>query len=302
MTAESTGAALSLCASTERPAPVLALVIPCFNEATVLAGTAPLLLDALARLVTAGSAAPESYLVLVDDGSVDDTWATIGALAAADRRVRGVRLSRNCGQQAALMAGLDEVRGACDAAVTLDADGQDDPAALAEMVETTCCVERAESGRVELPVDELVVGDVVHLSSGDLVPADLRLIFSRDLFVSQSALTGESESVEKHRELSAGDAASASVTDLDDLAFLGSSVISGAATGVVVATGAATLMGEAASGLTAAVYAGESLAASVEFACALVRHAMQITPDQPDYQVRGVSFESVLGDVTALLS
>ena len=56
-----------------------------------------------------------------------------------------------------------------------------------------------------------------------------------------------------------------------------------------------------ASGLTAAVYAGESLAASVEFACALVRHAMQITPDQPDYQVRGVSFESVLGDVTALL-
>ena len=56
-----------------------------------------------------------------------------------------------------------------------------------------------------------------------------------------------------------------------------------------------------ASGLTAAVYAGESLSASVEFACALVRHAMQITPDQPDYQVRGVSFESVLGDVTALL-
>ena len=57
-----------------------------------------------------------------------------------------------------------------------------------------------------------------------------------------------------------------------------------------------------ASGLTAAVYAGESLSASVEFACALVRHAMQITPDQPDYQVRGVSFESVLGDVTALLA
>lgn len=57
-----------------------------------------------------------------------------------------------------------------------------------------------------------------------------------------------------------------------------------------------------ASALTAAIYAGESLAASVEFACALVRHAMQITPDQPDYQVRGVSFESVLGDVTALLA
>ena len=122
-------------------------------------------------------------------------------------------------------------------------------AALAEMVETTCCVERAGLGRVELPVDELVVGDVVRLSSGDLVPADLRLTFGRDLFVSQSALTGESESVEKRRDLSAH---VASVTDLDDLVFLGSSVISGTATGVVVATGAATLMGEAASGLAPA--------------------------------------------------
>ena len=125
-------------------------------------------------------------------------------------------------------------------------------AALAEMVETTCCVERAGLGRVELPVDELVVGDVVHLSSGDLVPADLRLIFSRDLFVSQSALTGESESVEKRRELSAEAAPNVPVTDLDDLVFLGSSVISGTATGVVVATGASTLMGEAASGIASA--------------------------------------------------
>ena len=57
-----------------------------------------------------------------------------------------------------------------------------------------------------------------------------------------------------------------------------------------------------ASGLTAAIYAGESLLSAVEFAGGLVRHAMEITPAQPDYQVRGVSFESVLGDVTALLS
>ena len=57
-----------------------------------------------------------------------------------------------------------------------------------------------------------------------------------------------------------------------------------------------------ASGLTAAIYAGESLLSAVEFAGSLVRHAMEITPEQPDYQVRGVSFESVLGDVTALLS
>ena len=57
-----------------------------------------------------------------------------------------------------------------------------------------------------------------------------------------------------------------------------------------------------ASGLTAASYAGESLLSAVEFAGSLVRHAMEITPEQPDYQVRGVSFESVLGDVTALLA
>ena len=57
-----------------------------------------------------------------------------------------------------------------------------------------------------------------------------------------------------------------------------------------------------ASGLTAAIYAGKNLLSAVEFAGSLVRHAMEITPDQPDYQVRGVSFESVLGDVTALLA
>ena len=57
-----------------------------------------------------------------------------------------------------------------------------------------------------------------------------------------------------------------------------------------------------ASGLTAAIYAGESLLSAVEFAGSLVRHAMEITPEQADYQVRGVSFESVLGDVTALLA
>ena len=54
--------------------------------------------------------------------------------------------------------------------------------------------------------------------------------------------------------------------------------------------------------LVAAVYAGRSLLDAVRFASELVRHAMQITPEQPDYEVRGVSFESVLGDVTALLA
>ena len=71
-------------------------------------------------------------------------------------------------------------------------------AKLSAMIETTTCVERMETGQQEIPLDEVVVGDLVHLSAGDMVPADIRIIFARDLFVSQSALTGESEPVEKY--------------------------------------------------------------------------------------------------------
>ncbi len=119
--------------------------------------------------------------------------------------------------------------------------------ALGELIETTCSVRRAGAGYVELPLDELVVGDVVRLSSGDVVPADLRLTSARDLFVSQSSLTGESEAVEKRPSLAGPLAADAATTDLPDLAFLGSTVISGTGVGVVVATGGRTLLGEAAS-------------------------------------------------------
>ena len=75
--------------------------------------------------------------------------------------------------------------------------GADAAAALAESIETTCCVERASVGRTEIPLDEVVVGDIVHLAAGDIVPADLRIVSARDLFVGQSALTGESDAIEK---------------------------------------------------------------------------------------------------------
>lgn len=120
---------------------------------------------------------------------------------------------------------------------------------LAEMIETTCCVLREGPGRTDIPLDEVVVGDVVNLSSGDIVPADLRIVHARDLFVSQSSLTGEPEPVEKVTDAglvgtgSGADAAS----DVRNLAFMGSTVISGTARGVVVATGARTLFGEATS-------------------------------------------------------
>lgn len=116
---------------------------------------------------------------------------------------------------------------------------------LAEMIETLANVERDGDGGNPIPLDEVVVGDVVHLSSGDVVPADLRVFAARDLFVSQSSLTGESEPVEKRPRLDEGDAATGALTDLADLAFMGSTVISGNARGVVVATGTRTMFGEA---------------------------------------------------------
>lgn len=125
---------------------------------------------------------------------------------------------------------------------------------LAEMIETLANVERDGDGGNPIPLDEVVVGDVVHLSSGDVVPADLRIFAARDLFVSQSSLTGESEPVEKRASLAnpgaqggatAGEPDACALTDLADLAFMGTTVISGNARGVVVATGARTMFGEA---------------------------------------------------------
>ena len=68
---------------------------------------------------------------------------------------------------------------------------------LLAMITTTCTVTRDEKEKIEIPMDELVTGDVVHLSAGDMIPADVRIIEAKDLFVSQSSLTGESEPIEK---------------------------------------------------------------------------------------------------------
>ncbi|MBY4796962.1 magnesium-translocating P-type ATPase [Collinsella sp. AGMB00827] len=114
---------------------------------------------------------------------------------------------------------------------------------LLDMIVTTCTVIR-EGSHTEIPMDEIVVGDIVHLSAGDMVPADLRIIEAKDLFVSQSGITGESEPCEKTR---AADAVEDSVTDYSDIAFMGTNVISGVGKGVVVAIGDETLFGHMAS-------------------------------------------------------
>lgn len=92
------------------------------------------LLGVIDRMAAEGIASAESYLICVDDGSRDNTWQTIAGLHAADPRVHGVALAHNRGHQYALLAGLMDAEGRCDAAVSIDADLQDDPEAITEMV------------------------------------------------------------------------------------------------------------------------------------------------------------------------
>ena len=100
--------------------------------------------------------------------------------------------------------------------------------------------------KVEVPLDSLVPGDLVFLSAGDMVPADLRLISAKDLFVNQSALTGESMPVEK---FCAADGDAKTALEAKSLCFMGSNIVSGSATAVIAATGANTYFGALAGSL-----------------------------------------------------
>jgi len=112
---------------------------------------------------------------------------------------------------------------------------------LLNMITTTTNVRRQEAGNQEIPLEDVVVGDIVYLAAGDMIPADIRIIQAKDLFVSQSALTGESVAVEKVACAVQGGNA---LTESPTLAFMGCDVISGSAVGVVVATGDDTIFGE----------------------------------------------------------
>ena len=113
----------------------IALVCPCYNEHEALPKSIPRLLQLLDEFHDKEGCSHGSFVVLVDDGSRDDTWKLISDAAAANpRRVRGVRLARNAGHQNALMAGLAYATGKCDAAISLDVDLQDDLSALSKMI------------------------------------------------------------------------------------------------------------------------------------------------------------------------
>ena len=114
---------------------------------------------------------------------------------------------------------------------------------LSSLIVNTATVIR-DGQESEVPIDELVVGDLVKLSAGDMLPADVLLLESRDFFVQQSSLTGESDSVEKKAYPLPGDSqANKSPLEAEQLVFMGSNVVSGSAIALVLVTGNHTLIG-----------------------------------------------------------
>ena len=113
----------------------LYLVVPCYNEEEVLPETSKRLKEKMEALIASEKISPDSRVVFVNDGSKDRTWELIRELHESDKLFRGICLSRNRGHQNALLAGLMTVKDECDAAISMDADLQDDINAIDEMVD-----------------------------------------------------------------------------------------------------------------------------------------------------------------------
>ena len=119
-------------------------------------------------------------------------------------------------------------------------------ASLGKMIAATARVKRPGKEAEEIPLEEIAAGDILYLSAGDMIPADLQILKAKDFFVSQSALTGESQPVEK---TGSAPEESGTGTDCPFLAFMGSSVVSGSAAAAVLAVGDNTLLGKTAESL-----------------------------------------------------
>ena len=114
---------------------ILYIVVPCYNEEECLPRTAPVFLQKLQQLIGEQKIAPESRILLVNDGSADKTWDIIRALHDENPLFIGLSLSPNRGHQNAVMAGLMEARSRADCSITIDADLQDDINAIDVMVD-----------------------------------------------------------------------------------------------------------------------------------------------------------------------
>lgn len=116
--------------------PRLAIIVPCFNEELCVKSTVEQLLNVLNKLVSDEKIKPDSYIYLVDDGSVDKTWEIIEEFHNKNKLIKGLKFVRNFGNQKALLAGLDCVRAiGCDCAVSIDADLQQDEWAIEKFVD-----------------------------------------------------------------------------------------------------------------------------------------------------------------------
>lgn len=115
--------------------PNLYIIIPCYNEHEMLPITSKQFLDKLKQLIQADKILENSRILLVDDGSRDNTWEIICGLAAGDEHFAGIRQSRNYGHQNAVLAGLMEAKDRCDITISIDCDGQDDINAMDQMIE-----------------------------------------------------------------------------------------------------------------------------------------------------------------------
>jgi glycosyltransferase involved in cell wall biosynthesis len=116
--------------------PKLALVVPCFNEAILIENTINQLLLILQSLIKKQIISAESYLFIIDDGSKDDTWKKIIAMNRSNpSMVRGLKFSKNFGHQNALFAGLISIKEKCDISISIDADLQQDTAAIPKFID-----------------------------------------------------------------------------------------------------------------------------------------------------------------------
>lgn len=113
----------------------IAIVVPCYNEEEALKYSVPALVSILDRLKADGKASADSFIFCVNDGSRDRTWEEICRLHQENPMVKGHTLTHNSGHQYALLSGLMAVRDKCDAAISIDADLQDDPEAILRMVD-----------------------------------------------------------------------------------------------------------------------------------------------------------------------
>ena len=120
---------------------------------------------------------------------------------------------------------------------------------LREIVETTTTVIR-DNKEINIPVKNVTLGDIVLLSAGSIIPADLRIIESKDLYVGQASLTGESENIKKTVELENNQEELDSISDFDNICFMGTNVVSGSAKGVVIKVGDSTYFGKIANTVT----------------------------------------------------